>query len=406
MRAQAEWNVITHMARARLPTSCSTRSRISWAALLVKVIARISPGPACPVPTKWAIRWVSTRVLPEPAPARISSGPSPCSTASRCGGFRPARSWSARSVVSGIPSIVSGRRDVLSAPMRLTDEVRSTAERITAAARSVRVDPDRLAALDPGPPPQLDRDRHYLEGSEADVAGYLLVLDTVNFGSGWFPTLRKRPGTSGYFTVAAGLTDRYRAHGPWTSAQLAAMRTEEIADVLGQRRDHELMALFAQALRQLGAFLGRRSALDLIGAARGSAERLAELLASGMTMYADRGFYKRAQIVPHDLALAGVAQFTDLDRLTIFADNLVPHVLRVDGVLRLDERLAAHIDAGRLLRAGPQERELRACAVQACEQVKGRLGMTAGEVDHALWTKGQGERYKAMPRPRCRTVYY
>ena len=83
MRAQAEWKVITHIARARPPTSASTRSRISFAALLVKVIARISLGRAWPVPTRCAMRWVSTRVLPEPAPARISSGPSPCTTASR-----------------------------------------------------------------------------------------------------------------------------------------------------------------------------------------------------------------------------------------------------------------------------------------------------------------------------------
>ena len=56
MRAQAEWKVITHIARARRPTSVSTRSRISCAALLVNVIARISPGAACPVPTRCAIR--------------------------------------------------------------------------------------------------------------------------------------------------------------------------------------------------------------------------------------------------------------------------------------------------------------------------------------------------------------
>src|SRR5881394_211482 len=159
--------------------------------------------------------------------------------------------------------------------MRLTDEVRQTAERIVASGRSVTVDTDALGALDPGPPAELDRERHYLEGGDADVAHYLLVLDTINFGSGWFPTLRKRPGASGYFTVAWGLADRYRAHGPWAGAQLRVMRTEEIADVLGQPRDHELMALFAQALRQLGAFLGDRSALDAIAAANGSAVRLA-----------------------------------------------------------------------------------------------------------------------------------
>jgi hypothetical protein len=290
--------------------------------------------------------------------------------------------------------------------MRLTDEVRATAKRIAASARSVTVAEERLGALDPGPPPELDRDRHYLEGTEADVASYLLVLDSINFGSGWFPTLRKRPRSSGYFTIAWGLADRYRTHGAWTPAQLRAMRADEIADVLGQPRDHELMALFAQALRQLGSFLGERGALDLVRAAGGSAERLAELLAGGMSMYADRGFYKRAQIVPHDLALAGVARFRDLDRLTVFADNLVPHVLRVDGVLELDPRLAAHIDAGRLLRPGPQERELRAAAVHAVESAKPRLGMTARDIDHALWMKGQAESYKALPRPRCRTIFY
>jgi hypothetical protein len=81
MRAFAEWNVITHIARVRGPTSISTRSRISCAALLVKVIARISPGRALPVRIRLAIRCVRTRVLPEPAPASTSSGPSSWSTA-------------------------------------------------------------------------------------------------------------------------------------------------------------------------------------------------------------------------------------------------------------------------------------------------------------------------------------
>ncbi len=43
---------MTHIARARAPTSSPTRSRISVAALLVKVMARISDGWAAPVPTR------------------------------------------------------------------------------------------------------------------------------------------------------------------------------------------------------------------------------------------------------------------------------------------------------------------------------------------------------------------
>jgi hypothetical protein len=298
--------------------------------------------------------------------------------------------------------------------MMLSDDVRRTCSEIAASARSVRIDLEALEAMgstSPAPPPGLDAERHYLEGPVGDAATYLLTLDAINFGSGWFPTLRKRRtagGTpvSGYFTTAWALADRFRAEGPWSNGELRAMRTETIADVLGQAPDHELMALYAQALRQLGAFLGERHALDLVAESGGSAVRLAELLATGMAMFHDTGFYKRAQIVPSDLALGGVATFGDLDRLTIFADNLVPHVLRCDGVLVYDDGLASHIDSGRLLPMGREEREIRACAVRACELIAERCGMTERDVDNALWTRGQEPEYKARPRHRCRTVYY
>jgi hypothetical protein len=288
----------------------------------------------------------------------------------------------------------------------LTDQVRATAREIAAKARHVRIDPDRLAQLDPGPPPALDADRHYLEGSPGEVAHFMLVLDSINFGSGWFPTLRKRPGMSGYFTIASSLTDLWRSEGGWSAAELRALPAEELAAVLGQDPSHELMALYAQALRDLGRFLGARRAIDVVADADGSAERLASTLAAGMPFFDDAGFWKRAQITPNDLALAGVAEFHDLDRLTIFADNLVPHVLRVDGVLVYDDSLAARIDAGELLEPGVEEREIRGCAVHACELLAERLGTPARHVDVALWTRGQASRYKAVPRHRTRTVFY
>ena len=224
--------------------------------------------------------------------------------------------------------------------MSLGDDVRRACAQIAAQARSVRIDLDALAALEPGPPPEMRPDAHYLEGEPAEVAGYVLALDAINFGSGWFPTLRKRRGPdgralSGYFTVAWALADRFRREGPWSNDELRNMRTEQLAAVLGQPPDHELMSLYAQALRQLGALPRRapRARRRRRGRRLGRPPRRAAR--AGMAMFADHGFFKRAQIVPNDLELAGVARFADIDRLTIFADNLVPHVLRCDGVLVL-----------------------------------------------------------------------
>ena len=76
MRAHAEWNVDTHMRWATGPTSPPTRSFISPAALLVNVIASSWNGESVLLPDSYATRLVSTRVLPEPAPATTSSGTS------------------------------------------------------------------------------------------------------------------------------------------------------------------------------------------------------------------------------------------------------------------------------------------------------------------------------------------
>ena len=290
--------------------------------------------------------------------------------------------------------------------MGLCDDVRASCAAIAEDPRWVEIHLDAADEIAAGPPPVLDPERHYLEGTRAEVCTYLLTLDAINFGSGWFPTLRKRPGCSGYYTVASALADHFRAHGPWSPEELELLDGRRVAAVLEQEPGHELMELYAEALRDLGRFLSGRSALELVNSARGSAEALAETLARGMPFFDDRGFYKRAQIVPSNLALAGVADFWDLDALTIFADNLVPHVLRVDGVLTYDPDLGARIDREELLPPGEEEREIRACALHACETIAAGLGVPPRILDIWLWNRGQEPRYKALPRHRTRTVFY
>jgi len=156
--------------------------------------------------------------------------------------------------------------------------------------------------------------------------------------------------------------------------------------------------------------------LDVVASAGGSAVGLVEVLADfssfagDVSEYAGRPvpFYKRAQIAAADLHLGGVVEFADLDRLTLFADNLVPHVLRLDGVLRFDDALVRRIESGQRLEHGsPEEVEMRACAVHAVELIVRERGDTSAQaIDHLLWHRGAGERYKAVPRPRARTTAY
>jgi putative queuosine salvage protein len=245
-------------------------------------------------------------------------------------------------------------------------------------------------------------------------AAFVLTLNAINFGSGWFPTLRKQPGISGFRTVEAGLRD----HGPFTADELAAMTPATIARAVDQDPDHELMGLFATHLRELGERVRDEregSFLALARAGDGSATALAEHLGSWDTWrdvspYGDQEvpFFKRAQIAAADLALAGIAPAGDLADLTLFADNLVPHVLRIDGVLEFDPDLVARIDAETLIEHdSPEEVEIRACALHAVEQLVQAHGATnATIVDYVLWTRGAAPRYKAHPRHRARTTDY
>ncbi len=76
------------MPRVLIGSMADSRAVISLAALLVKVTASTPDGDTRALWISQAMRVVSTRVLPLPAPARISADSSGSVTAARCSGFR------------------------------------------------------------------------------------------------------------------------------------------------------------------------------------------------------------------------------------------------------------------------------------------------------------------------------
>ena len=317
----------------------------------------------------------------------------------------------------------------------LFEHIREACKDVAANATRVAINYDHIPVyanslpVDTAVQPELDPGCHYL-GNEEKTVAFLLTLDAINFGSGYFPQLQKRPGMSGYFSIASSLNDVYKHHGGLSAADLDRITLDRCIHIFGQNPANqvirELMQHFTRALNDLGRYLRdsfNGSFTNLVEAAASSAARLVQLLKK-MPYFNDASlykgievpFFKRAQITAADLSIAFKGQrwgiFKDLDQLTIFADNLVPHVLRMDGVLLYEEPLLQRIMAGNLIPAGSvEEVEIRACALHAVELIKNEI-LARGQIIHSsdldsfLWNRGQQSHYKAVPRHRTRCVFY
>ena len=317
----------------------------------------------------------------------------------------------------------------------ILQKIRTTTQAVAQQAQQVKINQNQLEAyikklpLEKIDNPPLDPNTHYL-GHKEDTLAFFLTLETINFGSGYFPYLNNHIEGSGYFTVAGALKEYYDKNGPITAAELTQLTGKDCARIFKQSWEmpiQELMQLFAKALNQLGRFLqtnfdGRFE--GVFEAADHSAEKLAELLMQIPCFYdvAQYGalevpILKRAQITAADISLAfgnkGLGYFKDLDQLTIFADNMVPHVLRCDGILDYRADLAAIIDSQQLLPAGSKgEIELRACAIHAVELIKQKFqelgyNFTSVDLDYLLWNRGQAAFYEeTYPIHLTRTTFY
>lgn len=308
----------------------------------------------------------------------------------------------------------------------LLDDVRPACERVAAAARHVAIDDEaisRLAAsLGPVRPPHPPRD-----GPAEEIAGRVLLSAATNFGSGWHPVLRKRPGRSGAVSTQAALAEWIDAEGLPRPALLTDLDAGDAAAILGQEPGGPaagFLDAWAAALREVGDWVAAHgSYLAAVSAGAGSAAALVEAVGAlpGWHDVADHDgapvpLLKRAQLLVADLHSAfggrGPGRFDDVDRLTMFADNLVPHVLRMHGCLVYTDALAESIDAGDLLAYGSAEEvEIRACGVEAVERLAAARRDLGHDdpprlLDHHLWWAGRDPAIKAVPRHRTRCRFY
>ena len=315
----------------------------------------------------------------------------------------------------------------------IVDAVRTTCARVAQNADLVQIDADAVARLAQafdvaGAKRRADGDVVGDPNNPERAIALALASVAINFTSGWHDIIRKRPGMSGATSMVARLVDYEQITGAFTPARLQQITAVDCSQIFEQELDggavQHLLDLLSDTLNDLGA-LGEASGSfsAFVDGADASAVALTTALAERAPWHdvathhgQPVAFHKRAQLAAATLhrTFGGstFGRFDDLDELTIFADNLVPHVLRLDGVLSYDAELLATIDRGELLEHGsPGEVEIRACGVHAAELLAAglrRLGheITCADIDHALWSRGGGPTYKAARRHRCRNRFY
>ena len=175
-------------------------------------------------------------------------------------------------------------------PDSITDRIRAACRDVSDRAEWVQIDTDRILEYVQQLPvkeilqPVHDTSCHYL-GHGEDTLAFFLTLDSINFNSGFNPHLKKRPGMSGYFTIASALNDYFEASGPISANDLMGLTLHDCCRIFDQDPVNpvasELMHHFALALNDLGLLLVEKydsRFTNLVHAAEKSAEKMVHLL--------------------------------------------------------------------------------------------------------------------------------
>jgi hypothetical protein len=202
------------------------------------------------------------------------------------------------------------------------------------------------------------------------LADFVLVASCLNFAFTDFSTRRRWDvvlddrvyADSDGLHVALWRAAPQVLQGAWL-ASVSAPQLEEILPGL------QMLEERAAILRDVGARLVERwggrfsNVVDSVS----TVEDYLALLRSEFRRFDDAPFLKLAQLSAWILHIERAKRWPDVERLTAFADYIVPAGLRAMGVLRYSEELAHAVDTWQLLDAGSAwEVEIRAATVWAC----------------------------------------
>ena len=269
--------------------------------------------------------------------------------------------------------------------------------------------PDFRFPLDPG-------------WSDQESANFIFLTAALNFAftdfsSGTIFTVRQ--GVKQLYDAEAMIFCLARAIGEGIpllqSEYLSGLTDSRLSQVFSGNIPMPLLQERAAILRRIGSVLTQHYQGSFLNFLREGKPRLydgqaglLDRLTTAFTSFEDEALYrghrvrfrKRAQLLMWQLhthfSNSGVFKLEDPEKLTAFADYIVPVALRVLGITSYSSRLEETIQQRRLLeKGGSQEVEIRAFMIWGCHlltQAINRLRPTdrtivAAQLDSRLWTQ-------------------
>lgn len=312
----------------------------------------------------------------------------------------------------------------------ICDLVRETSEKVSNKSQLVKINTEavhKVVADFSKNPKQLeyvdwaDCDFHYFDKNQPEsVVDYIFIIDALNFCF-W-------PHTWEYSDLGTSLKNiLLKDKNAFKPANLIKITFEDfkrdfflgIDFPLLQERHRIIQEVAHECIKSFGGEFS-----NIVKKANNSAQELVEIITKTFRNLQDHAiydgeqtfFYKRAQILVADLwgAFKGESygQFSDISKLTMFADYRVPQILLHLNVLEYSEDLKKKIaDKVVLPHGGQEEVEIRANTVTAVEVLKAELAKinvlyNSVQIDWLLWQMGELEKDNILTHHRTLSIFY
>eukprot|EP00002_Diphylleia_rotans_P015719 TRINITY_DN3047_c0_g1_i1.p1 TRINITY_DN3047_c0_g1~~TRINITY_DN3047_c0_g1_i1.p1 ORF type:complete len:341 (-),score=92.19 TRINITY_DN3047_c0_g1_i1:33-1055(-) len=282
----------------------------------------------------------------------------------------------------------------------------------------------------------------------AQEINFHTLINMLNFGSGFRKELHQACDRGAYETMLFGVMSMHISQFELSASNLKTISRASIIDFFRIPYTHEvekspgiylsqptalapLVDMILHVLNECGELLEKYRYRDfsqfvIESCKEKSAVLLTERLVKAFPTFDDRFtwkgqeifIYKKAQLVAAELYRHlkdkdPLMNFVDMNKLTVFSDNVVPAILRHYGILSVEETLLKKIEDGVDLPCGDEDLQLRACAIVACEQITKKLqlrfpdrSIDESDVDYFLWLVAKEPDLRKVQRHATKDTHY